>query len=82
MRKTKIQLLLLLLAGGIIFWRELSSSFVVGRNLQKGLEQAIPPIWTETSSNSIIWLMIVAAGLVLLTEGVTRYIKMSSPNSV
>ncbi len=82
MRKTTIQLLVLLLAGGIIFWREWASNFVIQSSFDKGLETTIPPSWVNTSPNSIIWLVLVAGGLCLVTELLTRYLKLSSPNSV
>ena len=82
MRKSTIQLLILLLAGGIIFWREWASNFVISTSLDKGLETNIPPSWINASPNSIIWLILVAGGLLLMTELLTKYLKLSSPNSV
>ena len=80
MRKTTIQLLCLILVGTIIFWREWAMDFSIGQRAEVGIKKAIPLI--ESSPNTIIWLVGLAGGLWLLMEVVTRYLKLSSPNSV
>jgi len=80
MRKTTIQLLLLMLAGAIIFWREWAMDFSIVQQIEVEGRNATPLI--DASPNTIIWLVGLACGVWLLTEVATRYLKLSSPNSV
>ena len=54
--------------------------FSIGQRAEVGIKKAIPLI--ESSPNTIICLVGLAGGLWLLMEVVTRYLKLSSPNSV
>ena len=83
MRRTSIQLIVLLIAGMVVVWREWTAgSFLESTAANMPL---LPPFFSEQitdTSSSIIWLVGVAGIVVVLTECCSRYFKLSSPNSV
>ena len=79
MRKTIIQLIVLLIAGAVVVWREGTTNVMVEAVLPN---LPLPAAQLAETSSIIIWLVGVAIVVMGLTEWFSRYFKLSSPNSV
>ncbi len=79
MRKTLIQITILLIAGALIAWREWT---VYGTTTAKFKPNWVnPELLSEAAMPSMImWLVLIAGGFFLFSEWFSS--KLSSPNSV